>query len=109
MNTDFLKSKGPSEISRVLGISRPTATNYTKGRSCISVDQALYLARHYSVPLSAIVDPNYREANQDDLITALDAENRMLRTKLSAIQNLIKSTCNNVESIAGDLETETIV
>lgn len=72
----------------------------------MTADQALKLARHYCVPISAVVDPDYREVKQDDLLTALDAENRLLRTKLEAIQKMVRATSSNVESLIGDLEEE---
>lgn len=107
MNTEFLKTKGATAVSRVLGVSRQTIINYINGKGCMSVDQAMMLARHYGVSLSAVVDPNYREANQDDLLTALDAENRLLHTKLNAIRAMLQNTCNNVEGLIGNLETVT--
>ena len=102
MNTEFLKEKGPVAISRILGITRQTVTNYIKGDSCMTADQALKLARYYGVSVSAVVDPDYRRTNQDDLITALDAENRLLLNKLTAIQTMIRNTCNDVESLIGN-------
>jgi plasmid maintenance system antidote protein VapI len=89
MKTEFLESKGPSAISRVLGISRQTVTNYIRGDSCMTVDHALKLARHYGVSVTEVVDPDYRRQNQDDLITALDAENRVLRFRLQAARDLL--------------------
>lgn len=96
MNTEFLKSKGPSAISRILGKSRQTVTNYINGDSCMTVDQALKLARHYGVSLSEVVDLDYRKANQDDLITALDAENRLLIAQINTIKSIMKSMLINI-------------
>ena len=106
MNIEFLKEKGPSAISRILGISRQTVTNYIKGDSCMSADQALVLARYYSVPLSAVVDPDYREARHDDLVAALDAENRLLHAKLNSIKQLLSVVKLDVETIMESVEAE---
>jgi predicted transcriptional regulator len=108
MRTEFLKDKGPSEISRVLGVSRQTVTNYIHGKACMNVDHALKLARHYGVSLSEIVDPDYRKERQDDLITVLDAENRLLRFRLQTVRSLLKSIggdiSNVVDAIGADEE-----
>lgn len=99
MKTEFLESKGPSEISRILGISRQTVTNYIRGDSCMSVDHALKLARHYGVSLSEVVDPEYRKAKNDDLVAALDAENRLLRSRLQIVRGLLKNVDADIQSI----------
>lgn len=105
MNIEFLKTKGPSAISRILGISRQTVTNYIKGDSCMTADQALALARHYGVPLSAVVDPDYRDAKQEDLLAALDAENRLLIAKFDAIKLVLTSINRDIGSLIGEIET----
>lgn len=97
MNIDFLKSKGPSAISRVLGISRQTVTNYIKGDSCMTADQALILARHYGVSLSAVVDPDYCISRHEDLVNALDAENRLLIAKLESLKMMLTVIQNDAE------------
>ena len=99
MKTEFLESKGPSEISRILGISRQTVTNYIRGDSCMSVDHALKLARHYGVSLSEVVDPEYRRAKNDDLVAALDAENRLLRNRLQIVRGLLKNVDVDIKGI----------
>lgn len=99
MKTEFLESKGPSEISRVLGISRQTVANYIRGDSCMSVDHALKLARHYGVSLSEVVDPEYRKAKNDDLVAALDAENRLLRCRLRIVRGLLQNVDADIKDI----------
>ena len=94
MNTQFLKSKGQGNISRVLGICRQTVANYIKGNGCITVDQAIKLSEHYGVPLTTIIDPGYEDRN-----AALTAENSQLRAKLATIQSKLQSTCQDIESI----------
>ena len=94
MNTDFLKSKGPSAISRALGVSRTAATRYVKGDVCITVDQAFLLSQYYGVPITTIIDPGYTDKN-----AALTAENHLLRTKLDTIQSLLKTTCQDITNL----------
>ena len=106
MKTEFLVSKGPSEISRVLGISRQTVTNYIRGDSCMSVDHALKLARHYGVSLSEVVDPEYRKAKNEDLVAALDAENRLLRFRLQAVRMLLENVNADVKGIVDALDAD---
>ena len=102
MNTAFLKSKGPSAISRTLGVSRPTATKYVRGEACITVDQAIKLAQHYNVPLSNVIDPGYEDKNE-----ALEAENRQLRNTLATIVSKVKETGMTVEFLAMNACKET--
>lgn len=102
MNTEFLKSKGPSAISRALGVSRPTATKYVRGEACITVDQAMRLAQHYDVPLTAVIDPGYEDKNE-----ALEAENRLLCNTLATIVSTVKQAGMTVEFHAQRLCKET--
>lgn len=106
MKTEFLESKGPSAISRVLGISRQTVTNYIRGESCMTVDHALKLARHYGVSLSEVVDPEYRKAKNEDLVMALDAENRMLRFRLQTVRMLLENINTDVKGVVEALSAD---
>lgn len=95
MYIEFLKSKGPSAISRVLGVSRPTASNYCNGKTSITVDQAEKLAKHYNVHLSVVIDPSWAK-----YIAELEEQNSQLTAKFNAIKTLVQKTCHEVENIA---------
>lgn len=90
MNVGFLEEKGPSEIAEVAGVTRQTVTNWIKGRGCLSVDQAIRIARAYGVPLRAVIgyDDESETTYLKSIIAALDAENNMLTAKLKAIRTL---------------------
>lgn len=92
MNTEFLKSKGASAISRALGVSRQSATKYVKGDVCLSVDQAVRLSKHYKVPLSAIIDPQY-----PDKLEYLEEENRRLTTIIETIKATLETNNTGIK------------
>lgn len=88
MNVDFLKEKGRSEIARAAGVSLNTARYWMEGKTAMKVDDALRIARYFSVPIQKVVGVEYDDSAS--VIAALDAENRILLEKLRLIQSIVR-------------------
>jgi transcriptional regulator with XRE-family HTH domain len=87
MNVDFLKEKGRTEIAKAAGVSVNTARYWIEGKTAMKVDDALRIARYFSVPIQDVVGVEYD--NSAVVIAALDAENRMLQEKIRMILSVL--------------------
>lgn len=90
MNEDFLKEKGRTEIAKAAGVSINTARNWIEGKTAMKVDDAIIIARYFSVPIQQVVGVEYDDSPA--VIAALDAENRILSEKLRMIQAIVGAT-----------------
>ena len=86
LNTDFLAEKGASEIARIAGVTRQTATNWIQGKTKPPVDKIHKIASVYGVPVHVVYGTDYK----DDKVAMLEAENKLLKAKISAIKALLE-------------------
>ena len=88
MNVDFLKEKGRVEIAKAAGVSVNTARYWIEGKTAMKVDDAINIARYFSVPVQKVIGVEYDDSSS--VIAALDAENRLLYEKLKMIRAILQ-------------------
>ena len=102
MNVDFLREKGRTEIARAAGVTVNTARYWIEGRTAMKVDDAIRIARYYSVPIQEVIGVEYDDSRY--VISVLDAENRVLREKLRGLIALVRGFGVQVNSIISELD-----